>query len=110
MKNLVIEIVFFTEEDVVDGLELSRPAKRLCSNDELSVTQKNPVELLGLSQPIPQKEAPSTGQVINMLQERDHICFSQPTHFDDLIVSSQFQFTQSPLTQVIYLYFIFSVT
>ncbi|GLV33631.1 grapes [Carabus blaptoides fortunei] len=99
IKHRWVQHAFHKTEDVVDGLEIIRPAKRLCSNDELSQTQKNPVEPLGLSQPIPQKEAPSTGQVIDMIQERVNISFSQPTHFDDLIVSSQFQFTQSPVTQ-----------
>ncbi|XP_017786832.1 PREDICTED: serine/threonine-protein kinase grp isoform X2 [Nicrophorus vespilloides] len=34
-----------------------------------------------------------------LMQNREQVCFSQPTSNDDLIVNSQLHFTQSPLTQ-----------
>lgn len=52
-----------------------------------------------LSQPIQSTGIPQPEDMAILLQKPTKQCFSQPTHNEDLILSSQLQFTQSPLTQ-----------
>lgn len=82
-----------------------RPSKRMSSNLDISVTDscnESSNDLIGKSQPVLQKEV--TTELIPIGEDVD-VCFSQPTHFDDLLISSQLQFTQSHLTKVILKYF-----
>lgn len=82
--------------DEVDSIPTQRPAKRLCSIENVPMSPKISLDRpIGLSQPMPQVHEKDVQLFQENNKDRDTICFSQPTHFDDLIISTQFQFTQS---------------
>lgn len=93
-------MVLFSGQSEI-SIEKSQSTLKLKSDDNIS-NKKLIVEdkQIGLSQPVPQKE--NIDQINSMNLDKENICFSQPAHFDDLLISSQFQFTQSPITKVRY--------
>lgn len=85
--------------DVVDDSS-SNSAKRFNSmmEAETRVHRTNPIVIL--SQPTPAVRPPSINQLVTGLRtNRELICFSQPTHNDDMLLSSQLQFSETPLTK-----------
>ncbi|EFA12969.1 serine/threonine-protein kinase grp [Tribolium castaneum] len=85
--------------DVVDDSNLN-PVKRFNSmmETETRVHRTNPIVIL--SQPTPAVRPPSIDQLVTDLRtNRELVCFSQPTHNDDMLLSSQIQFNETPLTK-----------
>ncbi|RZB39965.1 Pkinase and/or Kinase-like domain containing protein [Asbolus verrucosus] len=75
------------------------PVKRWNSmmEAETRVHRTNPNVIL--SQPSLAVRPTSVDQLVTDLKKREPICFSQPTHNDDMILSSQIQFTETPITK-----------
>lgn len=97
------QTIYFVEDTVDNSTPSQKSAKKLRSIEELTLTQKSLMDNIpvALSQPIAMNEKPSTGEVVSMFKERDHIWFSQPVHFEDLILNTQLQMTQSPVDKVV---------
>jgi serine/threonine-protein kinase Chk1 len=78
----------------------SSPVKRWNSmlEAETRVHRTNPNVIL--SQPTPAVRPTSIDQLVTDLRtNRESICFSQPTHNENMFLSSQIQFSETPLTK-----------
>ncbi|KAG5900341.1 hypothetical protein JTB14_026349 [Gonioctena quinquepunctata] len=82
--------------DVIDGSS-ENPAKRCNSMVEAETRHNRDTPTVTLSQPNLSYQRLSIMQAVDSLRntKRDQVCFSQPTHNDDLML----QFTQSPITK-----------
>lgn len=106
-SNCLYFVIADSSTDDVDGEGESRDGthtiKPWHSVIDCEVARETPD--VTLSQPVPPTRAPPitndpAANVLNNGSARDHlVCFSQPIHNEDLIVSSQLTCTQSPITR-----------